>query len=375
MKSVLVLGLGDMGSRALEYLALSGNKIKIIGADLNEELGRKKVNSALGVALRRNYYPELDFVKIDLNDVKSTSSILRKLIPTVILHTVSTLSWWEYKKLPDKLVKKLDSVGFGPWLPANIIYDYKLMKAVRSSGIKTHVINAPYPDVANPVLAKLDLAPTVGFGNFDLLVPAVRKIVSDKLNIKMKAIKIFLVGHHVLRPALAGELGNDARQKVPFYLKILAKQRDVTKKFSLRKLLGQASTFFPPGLGFHPFTTASAVRNVLAILNNTNELCHAPGPLGLPGGYPVRLNRNGATLFLPEDITLREAIEINEESQIYDGIEKIKDDGGVVFTDKSIKIFKEILGYKCPKEISPDEWEEKAKELKKCLYRSLRISL
>jgi hypothetical protein len=43
--------------------------------------------------------------------------------------------------------------------------------------------------------------------NFDLLVPAVRKLVADKLKIEMKAVEIFLVGHHVLRPSLAGELG------------------------------------------------------------------------------------------------------------------------------------------------------------------------
>jgi len=65
----------------------------------------------------------------------------------------------------------------------------------------------------------------------------------------------------------------------------------------------------------------------------------------LPGGYPVRLGREVVQVVLPEDISLQEAIKINEEINRYDGIETIKDDGTVVITDKSHKIMRGLLGY------------------------------
>jgi len=100
----------------------------------------------------------------------------------------------------------------------------------------------------------------------------------------------------------------------------------------------------------------------LGILNDTNEITHAPGPEGLVGGYPVRLNREGAKVFLPEGVSRERAIQINEEAQKWDGIEKIKEDGTVVFTDIAYNTFKELLNYDC-KELKVAEIEDRANEL------------
>lgn len=62
-----------------------------------------------------------------------------------------------------------------------------------------------------------------------------------------------------------------------------------------------------------------------------------------------------------------DAIKINEEAARFDGIEKIKDDGTTVLTDKAAKLMKEALGYNC-KQFKLAECAEKAKELVS-LYR------
>jgi hypothetical protein len=112
---------------------------------------------------------------------------------------------------------------------------------------------------------------------------------------------------------------------------------------------------------------SSGVKNALAILNNTGEITHSPGPHGLPGGYPVRLSSKGAEVVLPEGIGMEEAIRINEGGQKYDGIEKIEDDGTVICTEEAVKLMKELFGYDC-RRIGVGEMEEKAKELSS-LYR------
>jgi len=82
----------------------------------------------------------------------------------------------------------------------------------------------------------------------------------------------------------------------------------------------------------------------MAILNDSNLYTHAPGPIGLPGGYPVRLSANGVEVVLPEEITLEEAIRINLDGLKYEGIEEIKEDGTLVSTEEGYEINKEILG-------------------------------
>ena len=85
------------------------------------------------------------------------------------------------------------------------------------------------------------------------------------------------------------------------------------------------------------------------------------------GGYPVRLSKDGAKVFLPEGVTREKAIQMNEEAQKWDGIEKIEEDGTVVFTDEAYTTFKNLLGYDC-KEMKIEETEERVKELDK-LYK------
>jgi len=112
---------------------------------------------------------------------------------------------------------------------------------------------------------------------------------------------------------------------------------------------------------------ASAVKNMMAIIKDTNEHTHAPAPNGLIGGYPVRLSAKGAEVILPKELTLEQAIKINEDAEKSDGIEKIKDDGTIVYTDKTYSIMKE-LGYDC-KELSFDELESRGKELETLMKR------
>ena len=96
--------------------------------------------------------------------------------------------------------------------------------------------------------------------------------------------------------------------------------------------------------------------------DDTGEVMHAPAPSGLPGGYPVRVDRNGGEVILPKGLTIEEAIRINEEGQRYDGIDRIDQDGTVHYAEKSVAIMKEMVGYDC-KVMKLDETEEQSREL------------
>lgn len=362
-KGVMVVGLGNIGNYALEFLVRTPGVDNIFTVDIDKETGLSKTNNAILGAAQMGFYPHVEFITLNVDNVEEAASILNRIAPDVILSCVSLQAWWVISELPPDLYKEFRlTAGFGPWLPMHLTPTYKLMQAVRNSGIKTHVVVASFPDAVCPVLGKVGLTPTVGLGNLDNFIPELKKVTGEKLGIPMRDISIYMIGHHVLRTIT--KLGDI--EKVPYYLRIFVGNKDVTGEFDLNQLVVDAANLVVKSPG-HSKVAASGVKNVLAILNNTGELTHAPGPQGLPGAYPVRLSSQGAEVVLPEGVSMEEAIRINEEHQKYDGIEKIEDDGTVVHTEKAVKFMKETLGYDCSS-VKIEENEEKAKELR-YLYR------
>nr|MDO8099455.1 hypothetical protein [Candidatus Njordarchaeota archaeon] len=337
---------------------------RIVAADVNEDWGVCKTNNAILGAVNQGFYPNITFRKINLNEVKETTEILREEEPDLIFNATTLQSWWVIGLLPEKVYQKLLGAGIGPWLPMHLTLTHKLMMAVRRAGIKTHVVSSSFPDGVHPVLGKVGLAPTVGIGNFDLLIPRIKKVVSDKLKVPLRNISVFMVGHHI-HDVLVEDFGTTGG--APYFLKILVGDRNVTDELDPEKIFSEPLPT-PPGNQSDQQVASSAVKNILAILNDTGELTHAPGPNGLPGGYPVRLSGKGAEVVLPEELSLEEAVRINEEAQKFDGIQEIEDDGTVVFTEKSVRIMREMLNYEC-EELRVKESEKRAMELK-ALYKS-----
>ncbi len=59
------------------------------------------------------------------------------------------------------------------------------------------------------------------------------------------------------------------------------------------------------------------------------------------------LSAQAVEVFLPEGLTLEEAIRINNQGQVFDGVEGIEEDGTAVLTDRSAGIMKQLLDYDC----------------------------
>jgi len=362
-KTVMIIGLGSIGTYALEFLARTPSVERIVAADVSQD-GLGKTNNAMLGAAQMGFLHEFEFIPLDLNNIEQTATVLDRVRPQAILSCVTLQSYWVISELPPVIFKRLKlECGYGPWTPMHVTLNYKLMQAVKMSDIKTHVVTAAFPDATNPVLGKVGLPPTVGLGNMDNFISGVRKLVAEKKKVREAAVTIYCVGHHYLRTAIK----NAADTEIPpFYLGIFVENKDVTTEFDTKELLLKEVTFVS-GWRNDSKVASSGVRNILGILNDTGELAHSPGPQGLVGGYPIRLSQKGAEVVMPPGITLKEAIEINERSQVYDGIEKIEDDGTVVLTDRSVQGMKAILGYNY-KRIRIEENEERAKELR-ALYK------
>jgi malate/lactate dehydrogenase len=366
LESILIIGsAGSVGHDMMYLLAAMNQPIKVIGADINQQKGLYEIEEALHIAHNLDNYPQLSFTSLDLFDVKKTTEFLKTHRPSVICNLASLGSWWVRRKLSPEDYAKVGPSG--PWIPNHLPLAMNLMKAVRKSDIKTHVVNGAYPDATNVILAKLGYSPTCGGGNMDLGLSRVRRIVAEKQQVPVNSVQIYGVGHHgaYYRARMGG----------PFYTKIIVDGEDVSEKWPNKKitrLYREAGygvvTQLQSNLVDQMRTASSFLKHVLAIYYDTNVIhtC-VTGVEGLPGGYPARLNRSKAEVVLP-GISREEAIRINVEGGKIDGIQEIKDDGTVVYCEETVNNMREVLCYECS-ELKPDESLERAWELDSLLKK------
>ena len=343
---IMIVGTGELGGIVLEFLARTPGMCEIVAADINEDWGLRKTNSAILGASYMGLYPNIKYVRMDVRDVDQAAEIIAKADPTIIYNATTLQSWWVVNELPPDINAKLykPRCGLGPWASMHLALTSLLMKAVDKSGVDAYVINSSFPDVCNPSLARIGLAPKVGVGNMDLAVPYIRKATSEMLGVPMSNVGVEFIAHHYHCYVWCR---NGTGHEAPHFLKVYVGQQDVTPQ------LGDIKDFVaelpkramrPGGRHGQFVVAASSAKNIMAVLNDTGEITHAPGPQGLEGGYPVRLTRKGAEVVLPEGMSLDEARQIMTEAQQFDGIQEIRENGDVVVTEEAYQNFKEMLG-------------------------------
>lgn len=370
---ILLIGLGDLGGFVLELLSRIPGICEIITADFDDDIGYRKTNSAIEGASYMNLYPHIEFHHCDLTNVEDTAELIEKLNPIIVFNGTTLLSPLEISKIPEEAMVNFSKEKriFGPWTAVHLALIYKLMKAIKMSGINTYVINSSYPDVTNPSLDRAGLAPTVGIGNIDLIVPYIQKAASEVLGVPIREIQVELIAHHYHAYSWCRYgAGYDA----PHYLKVYLRDEDVTQKFGgMKKFVSEIlkRAVRPEGYHGHLLSASSTVKNILAILNDSCELTHGAGPQGLEGGYPIRLSRKGAEVLPPKGMGIKQAREINLAAQKYDGIQEINDNGDVILTEEAYVIFKETLSVD-HKVIRLEDSLEEAIEIKTKLHELAR---
>ena len=364
---VMVVGLGTVGINALHYLLLEPNMSRIVATDIGED-GAGKTSLALNVANQLGHFPDARFLKMDVfAGIERNAEILREVNPRVIITAVSMVSPRAIRRAlssPELYSAILEACGAGLMFPLQLRGAYNLALAIKEANIDTFVVNSSYPDGVGPALKTQGLAPTVGLGNLDILVPSIRRTVAEREGVKPRDVMIFLVAHHSsFMWLVTGK--PDPDRFCPYFLKVFVDSEDITDRYDTGKLLKESAAVHAQlGLGApeYPTVAASGVRNALALMLDRGILTHAPGPNGMPGGYPVRLGAEGAEIVLPEGITPDEAVSINLEGQRRDGIEEIGDDGTIVLADRGADKLKEVFGLRL-KSFKVKDVDEVAKEL------------
>lgn len=323
--SVLIIGLGDLGRRIAAGLAVRAEVDGLLLAGRDAEAGPPfaALLAACGVTRVR-------FTGLDAGDPSSVESLLRRERPDVVVQCASLLSPWHLSSNPGPVSDALRSAGFAAQLPAQLPLLLNLMQSARAADFRGAIVNCSFPDVTHPVLACLGLAPTVGTGNVSMIRARVCAVLRGR---GAAASETRVLAHHAhVTPVMLSAPPEEGKTRPRVYLGAGGERADE---------LAYAGPPLRSDPSLNALAAASALPVIRALLPGAAPLhTSAPGPLGLPGGYPVVIDEGRVRLDLPAALSLEEALDFQRQSARLDGVEAIAEDGTVFFTEATREILR-----------------------------------
>ena len=344
---ILIVGVGNAGLKIADGLARSGKVDELILADISPEGGPD-----IAGMLDSCYDCEVKFIELDGLQQKKVEKLLRNEKPDLVVQSASLTSPWAMHGRTDKVAMALSQAGLAVQLPAQLPILTTVMKAIREVGFNGPVANLSFPDVNHAVLDHFGLAPTIGLGNVSIshlrVRAAMRKnlihegVLADSLPL------IRLIGHHnQVYNVMEAEIPDNPGESIRVYLGEEGRRADE---------LAYQGYPITPGIDFNIITAAAALPAILALLPGAEPLRFSvPAPKGLPGGYPVVISDGSVELDLPDNADLLEAVDLQWQLARTDGVEKVTEEGTVLFTDKAKQAVKSIDPHLCEPLIF-DKW-------------------
>jgi hypothetical protein len=229
--------------------------------------------------------------------------------------------------------------------------------------------------MTNAYLSQRVGAPTLGIGNLANVVPGLKIAFAHRDAVLPTDISIRLVAHHNV--SLNAPTYGSSRL-VPYFLEVVnlttghVEQYSQDNDYPFELLRERAQRVRGPE--GQAVTTTSAASLLAMLLNRESGHHHSPGALGHPGGYPIRIDREGqAELDLPTAISEFEAVQVNQLAQVADGIASVSANQ-VMPTELASETLFEITGLSSTT-VTPDTQYDIAKACVKSLNSRYGLEL
>lgn len=294
---VLLLGTGAFAARQLfDLAATTPSPIRVLVAGRNtERLSWLTVAARARAAIYARPL-KVEFCKLDLESVAQIEDLLITSKPKVVVQSASAQtsaaigaqgSAW------DTLVSK---AGYSVTSALQAVFTMRVAAALKSINSSAALINSSYPDVVNNFVSAADLPISCGVGNVAILSSVFAGHATEG---DLDRIKV-LAHYQTIAP---WRRQASTRTETPARVWIDDNEvDDVYGRFSEVQLTP------------HPvidISAATGVPLISAMVGNREWIGHVPGPNGLPGGYPVKLQNGHISLDLPTGITPAAAISWN----------------------------------------------------------------
>jgi hypothetical protein len=306
---ILITGTGSLASHICYALATSSDRV-VDAHVFGRTLGPAAKVATIANARSRAVGRKVQFFAgaLDWQSPHSLADALSTIDATLIVHTASLQSPWEASQHNSAWTDLLSKAGFGLTLPLQAALLLRLLDAIELGQRRPPLINACYPDALNPLMKHCGRKVLCGLGNVATLAALLGDAThSDELRV---------VAHHL-------HLARRPTQSIPIDTPMYA----WTPTGGWAKFESDVDALaIVQGSELNQITGCTAVRLIDAVLGERATPIHAPGPLGLPGGYPIVAANLKVEIDLPAGLTLTEAIEANQSAARAEGVSIEPDD-------------------------------------------------
>ena len=316
---VVITGTGSFAARIVFDIASTANKpVRVVVAGRNRERLDWLAVAANARATIFRRPATFGTFEIDLLAPDAPGRLIAATGPKVVVQAASVQTSAVIAKTGDGWSKLVAEGGLSATAVSQALISSRVAAAITSSGKPIHLINCCYPDVVNGIITALGHKVVSGIGNVAILssVFAGRCCPAEPSRIKVLAHYQNLAPFRRKRH----ERGGTAPRVWIDGIEI----GDVYGRFAEIKLTPEPVI---------DISGASGVPLALALAGGTDWVGHSPGPHGLPGGYPVRVQHQQLALDLPPGITMEDAVAWNAAFERNSGL-FIDADGNARYTGR-----------------------------------------
>ncbi|WIM94522.1 potassium transporter TrkA [Actinoplanes oblitus] len=342
-RAIVVIGTGAFSRalcRALAGLTLPpGTEVHVVGRTPGAAVA---VCEAAHAAWPEPGAPAFYPVDLPLSPDIDVRWLLRAVRPHTVVVCASLQSPAEFRASDSGWARLVRTAGFAVTLPLQAALAAPIATACADADPPVTMVNACFPDAVNPTLRARGLPVLCGLGNVGSLAEAVYTGlgVTDP-----GRVKLFAHHAHLHEPA-------DPELEARCWL-------DDEPYPDVGGLLRPVRTGSRTAVNDAGATVSAEVVRTLA--DGGRWIGHLPGPLGLPGGFPVQLEGTALTLRLPPGPSLDAHLSWTHRVAVLDGAD-VGVDGTVRFAPQATVALREHLP-DLPATLMPQELPEICRRL------------
>ena len=303
---ILIFGTGSFAARILfDIAATASNPVTVVvaGRQSSRLAWLRTAGHARAAIFER---PVRIGTRIaDVTGADAAAEVIAAVKPTVIVQAASAQGGSVIATQGNAWSKLVTDGGLSATAVFQTLLSSRVARGLAATGHGAFFVNCCYADVVNSLIAALGLPITTGVGNVSILSNMFAGVLDQQNGHKVKVLAHYQTIGIFRRPP------NDRAGPAPRVWIDEHEVDDVCARFRVVQLTPEPVI---------DISGASGVPMMLAMAAGAPWTGHAPGPLGLPGGYPVKFAGSVLALDLPAAVTRDEAVHWNAAFEERNGL-------------------------------------------------------
>lgn len=316
---ILILGTGPFAQRiACDLAATATEPTRVVLAGRNAFRLAWVLTAVRARAEMFSRRVSIESQEINLGERGRIADLLGSLRPSVVVQAASLQPASVISGAGNAWTRLVGEGGLSATAVFQAVLTARVARALAQVSPQSRLINCCFPDVANGIVTAMGLPVDCGIGNIAILAHAFAGRLEGDPRPKLQMLCHYQnIGPWRQDPALRS--GPSPRVWLDG-----AEVGDVYARFAAVQLTPEPVI---------DISGASGVTLMLAMARGQEWTGHVPGPMGLPGGYPITLKGGRIGLDLPEGVDREAAIHWNGRFEAQNGL-VIGTDGRARYTGR-----------------------------------------